>query len=84
MHNESLSERQPEINLDKPEPVKPSKLSRIKSTAITAGVYSIPVALVGGMMFASYKMTLIQFETAKMNLEAAKLNNLAEAVTDKS
>jgi len=84
MHNESLSEREPETNLDKPEPVKPSKLKRIKSAAVTAGIYTIPVAMVGGMMFASYKMTTIQFETAKMNLEAAKLNNLATAVTEKS
>ena len=35
MHNESLSEREPETNLDKPEPVKPSKLKRIKSAAVT-------------------------------------------------
>jgi hypothetical protein len=84
MPNESLSEREPEKNLDTPEPVKPSKLKRIKSTAITVGIYTIPVAVLGGTMFASWKMTTIQFETAKMNLEAAKLNSLAEAVTEKS
>jgi hypothetical protein len=83
MHNESKAVREPE-NIVELEPVKPSKLKRIKSTATTVGIYTIPVGLVGGMMFLTYKMSVIDLETAKINLEAAKLNNLTVAVTEKS
>jgi hypothetical protein len=66
MHNESAN--------SETEPVKPSKLSRIKSAAVTTGIIVIPVAVVVGSMYASVKMTKTQLETAKLNLEAAKLN----------
>lgn len=56
------------------EPVKPSKLSRIKDAAITAGIFVIPAAVIGGSMYASIKMTSMQLDTAKLNLEAAKLS----------
>lgn len=54
---------------------KPSKLSRIKSNAVAVGIYTIPIALVGGLMYASVKMTAMQLETAKLTLEAAKLTH---------
>lgn len=53
---------------------KPSKLDRIKSAAIMTGVLVIPTAMVAGSMFASLKMCKMQLETARLNLEAAKLN----------
>lgn len=56
------------------EPAKPSKLDRIKSTAITAAWVAIPTIVMGGSIFASYKMSKMQLDTAKINLETAKLN----------
>jgi len=52
---------------------KPSKLKRIKSNVIMAGIYSIPAVVIGGSIYASLKMGSMQLETAKINLEAAKL-----------
>lgn len=54
------------------EPHKPSKLDRIKSAAVVAGWIIIPVTLTAGTMYASYKMSSMQLETAKLNLESAK------------
>jgi D-aminopeptidase len=56
------------------QPSKPSKLSRIKSNAIMAGIYIVPVALAGGSMYVTTRNAKIALETAKLNLEAAKLN----------
>ena len=56
------------------EPVKPSKLDRIKSAAVTTAWIVIPCAVTGGLMYASAKTTRMQLETAKLNFEAAKLN----------
>jgi methionine synthase I (cobalamin-dependent) len=53
---------------------KPSKLKRIKSNAITVGTIVVPIAVFGGLMYISVKMTTTQLETAKLNLETAKLN----------
>jgi len=66
-HNESLTDR--EI-----EPVKPSKLTRVKDAAIITGIFVIPAAVIAASMYASIKMTSTQLETAKLNLETAKLN----------
>lgn len=83
MHNESKSDRDPQ-NVVELEPVKPSKLRRIKDTAVTATWIAIPVALSGGLMYASFRMSKMQFETAKMNLEAARLTQLAETAPPQS
>ena len=56
------------------EAAKPSKLDRVKDAAITAAWITIPVAVTGGLTFASYRMFKMQLDTAKLNLEAAKLN----------
>ena len=69
MHNEPLTPVEPE-------PVKPSKLDRVKDAAITVAWISIPVAVTGGLTYLSIKMTRTQLETARLNLEAAKLNRL--------
>lgn len=65
-HNESKANRA--------EPVKPSKLSRIKSNAVAVTWIAIPVVVTGGLMYLSVKMTKTQLETAQLNLETAKLN----------
>lgn len=56
------------------EPSKPSKLKRIKNNAVTAAWVIIPVGLTGASMFYSGKLVKMQLETAKLTLEAAKLN----------
>jgi hypothetical protein len=72
MHNEPLAsvESEPVVESSK------SKLNRIKDTAVTVGFFVIPAAVVAGSMYASVKMTKTQLETARLNLEAAKLNRL--------
>ena len=52
---------------------KPSKLKRIKSASFKAAVIIIPTAVTVGGMIASYKMSKMQYDTAKLNLENAKL-----------
>jgi len=64
-----------------PETVKPSKLKRIKSAATVAGIYAIPVTMVGGLMLFSYKTSQMDLEAARLNFEAAKLTRLADAAT---
>ena len=66
MHNESQAEHVVE-------PVKVTKMQRIKSNVIAATWIAIPVAVTGGLMYASVKLTKMQLDTAKLNLEAAKL-----------
>ncbi|MFL5660102.1 MAG: hypothetical protein ACJ8BW_01990 [Ktedonobacteraceae bacterium] len=56
------------------EPVKPSKLKRIKDVAITTGIIVIPVALSAASVYYTVKMGKIQLDTAKLNLEAAAKN----------
>ena len=58
------------------EPSKPSKLERVKSVAITAAFIGVPVGVTVGLSVLSYRMVGMQLETAKLNLEAAKLNKL--------
>jgi hypothetical protein len=64
-----------------PETVKPFKLKRIKSAATVAGIYAIPVTMVGGLMLFSYKTSQMDLEAARLNFEAAKLTRLADAAT---
>lgn len=52
---------------------KPSKLDRIKSAVITTGIFVIPTVVSGGLLYVSVKMTKMQFDTAKLNLETARL-----------
>lgn len=52
---------------------KPSKLDRIKSAAITTGIFVIPTVVSGGLLYVSVKMTKMQLDTAKLNLETARL-----------
>lgn len=81
MSDEFNIERAPEITPE-PEPIKRSKLKRIKSTAIDVGVfYLFPVTMVGGLMFFGYKISKMDLEAARLNLEAAKLQDLADAAT---
>jgi len=65
-----------DVRIDSEPVVKPSKLDRIKANAIAAAWIAIPVAVTGGLMYASVKMTTTQLETARLNLETAKLNRL--------
>ena len=53
---------------------KPSKLDRIKSAAAVTAFFVLPSVALIGSVYASYRMTGMQLETAKLNLEAAKLN----------
>lgn len=61
---------------DVPETIvaKPSKLKRIKSTAVVGAWIIIPVAAVGASMYYSGRLTQMQLEAAKLTLEAAKLS----------
>jgi len=67
MHNESLADRELE-------PVKPSKLTRVKDAAVVAGVFVIPAAITVGSLYVGLKMQKMQLDAAKLNLEAARLN----------
>ena len=61
-------------NTEPTEPVveaKTSKLKRIKSAAITTGIYAIPMAITGGSMYFSYKVVKLQYDTAKLKQLAA-------------
>ena len=79
MHNESRADREPEASANESEPIKPSKLKRIKSNLTVAGMYIIPAAVIGGSMYLGVKTTKMQLETAKLNFETAKLQKLADA-----
>lgn len=85
MHQESRATRIPE-----PEPivaeesVKPSKLARIKSAAITTSIFVIPTAVTVAGAIVGYKTSSMNFETAKLNLEAAKLAKAAANAAQKS
>lgn len=80
MHNESKAVREPE-NIVELEPIKPSKFSRIKSAAITVGIIAIPTSVIVGGTYANYRIVAMALETAKINLEIAKLKDTAVAVT---
>lgn len=55
------------------EPIeKTSKLQKIKNGAITAGVFGIPTVLTLVGTYYSIKVAKMQYETAKMELEAAR------------
>ena len=69
MHNEPLTQSEPE-------PVKPSKMQRIKDKAIMTGIFVIPTVVIAGSLYAGIRTTSIQLEIAKLNLETAKLNKL--------
>ena len=77
-HNESQSERKLEQEPVVEESVKLSKLTKIKSAAITAGIATIPVALTVAPAIFAYKTGKMNFDAAKLNLETAKLANLAQ------
>jgi hypothetical protein len=66
MHNES--------NADRPvdEPVKSTKMQKLKSAALATAVYGIPLAITGASIVYSVKMGKMQFDTAKLNLAVAK------------
>lgn len=69
MHNESNADR----TVEQP---KSSRLTRIKDATITAGIIVIPVGLTVVSFVYGVKMTKMQHDTAKLNLETAKLNKL--------
>ena len=66
MHNESLAEQVLE-------PIKLSRLDRIKSNAVEAAWIIIPVVVTGASMYYSGRLVKMQLDTAKLSLEAAKL-----------
>lgn len=63
------------------ESIKPSRLRRIKNATVTAGIYGIPTGLVVGFLVVGYKMSKMDLEAAKLNLETARLQDIAEAAT---
>jgi len=69
-HNESQAERNVEA-------IKPSKLDRIKSIAVTVGVTTIPLALTAVPVIVSIKTGRMNLETARLNLETARINHPA-------
>lgn len=71
MHNESLATPQDESVIE-----KPSKLQRIAAGAIATGIFVIPAAITAGSIYYGIKMQKMQYETAQLNLEAAR--NAAE------
>ena len=66
-HNESLSER----NLDEQDET-PSKLKKVRSAAVTAGIFGIPAVMAVGGTYYSFRIARLQLETAKLANEAAK------------
>lgn len=66
VHNESQADREVE-------PVKPSKLTRIKDAAVVTAWIAIPVGATLGFTYLGWKVNKMQLDTARLNLEAAKL-----------
>jgi hypothetical protein len=56
------------------ESTKPSKLTRVKSAAVMAGITIIPTAITVGLTCIGYKTGKMNFDAAKLNLETAKIN----------
>jgi len=80
MHRESLADAPETVEPIETESIKSSKLTRIKSAAIATAFYGGMGALTVGSMYLGFKMTKMQLETAKLALEAAKLE-IANAAT---
>lgn len=78
MQNESRSERKLEAEPVQEKSVKPSKLDRVKSTAVTTGIFVIPMVVTVGASIVGYKTGKMNFDCAKLNLETAQLANLAQ------
>ena len=53
---------------------KPSRLKKIGANLAVAGIYVIPVAIMGGSMYYGWKVTSMSLETAKLNLAIATAN----------
>jgi hypothetical protein len=77
-HNESQSERKLETESKQEESIKPSKFDRVKSAAVTAGIFVIPLAVTVGATAVGYKTSKMSFDTAKLNLETAQLANAVQ------
>lgn len=56
------------------ERTKPSKIDRLKSAATVAGITLVPTLVTVGLSAIGYKTGKMQFDAAKLNLEAAKIN----------
>lgn len=80
-HNESTSERKPESE-PVVDTVKPSKFARVKSAAVTTGIFVIPTVVTVGASIIGYRTGKMEFDAAKLNLETAKL--AAAAIAPKS
>lgn len=65
MHNESLNDR-PEIV------EKTSKLQKVKNGAIMIGLFGVPTVIGVASTYYSLKIIKMNYETASINLEAAK------------
>ena len=86
MHNESR--REPKLAAE-PEPVvekstEPSKLDRLKSATVKAGIAAIPTAMSVGLLVVGYKTATMNLDAAKIQLEAAKLAEAAQQVAQKA
>lgn len=51
---------------------KTSKLRKVKGIALAAGIYGIPTAVGVASAWYSYKITKMNYEMAKLNLEKAQ------------
>jgi hypothetical protein len=51
---------------------EPSKLSKVGTAAATVGIFVIPVVLSGASAVFGWKISKMNYETAVLNLEAAK------------
>ena len=67
-HNESQAVREIEE-----QPVKPSKLKKVRSAVTTAGIFGIPAAVTVVGAYYGIRTSKLQLETAKLANEAAKL-----------
>jgi len=56
------------------EAAKPSKLARVRNTALTAGIFVIPSVVMVGASVMGYKTSLNNLEAAKLAYETAKLS----------
>ena len=69
MHNEPLASSESEP------PTPPGEQDQGRNL-VMVGVITIPVALTGASLYVTSRMLRMQLDTAKLNLEAAKLNHL--------
>jgi hypothetical protein len=66
MHDEQIAEQVNEV-------YKSSKLKKFSATAVTFGLFAVPVVITGVAGYYGLKTQKMQYDLAKLNLETARM-----------